>query len=184
MKPYIRVALLTGCMLAVIIFAGVYASSLFADVLINQYQLAVMLPVLFLGMGFGMKYYRDNMNGGILEGWKAVTMGLVTNLLATLLYGAAVYTFFTLSETALEAQNKVFLEIFDASVNNEQTKQIGELKNTEVLREQIKSATPGVIIMKEMLKSAAFGLVSLMMATLFFKRTPKKEVSEEVPVAD
>ncbi len=91
-RIYIRTALLTGmltglvCYLSVLLFYQIGMQPL-------GKHFYLFMPIFAMGFTFGITYFRNYQNGGVLTTSQGLLMGLVANFLASTFYATTLYVY-------------------------------------------------------------------------------------------
>lgn len=152
------VGLISGASLVLI--ATIF--SLFRVNPFGQYELSYLNPVLLIFIFLGLRHFRFRHYSGYLEGWRAVSMGIVITFLTALVYAVGVGVILSVSETILELHKKDLAGL----LNN--LKEERSAVNTEELQRDI---TVFGLAFQVYLRTFALGIFFTFVSTIFVKKS-------------
>jgi hypothetical protein len=89
-NPFVITALAMGALTGLAVLAFTLAIHAWGLNPLGRHAL-LFLPVHAMGLILGFRYYRDHLNGGVLGGAQAVSLGVIANLGASVAYGLLFY---------------------------------------------------------------------------------------------
>jgi hypothetical protein len=128
------------------------------------------MPVYAAGLSFSMLFFRAKYNGGSLQAWQGILIGLIANAVGATFYSALAYTMLRFSD-ALLRHRAALLEWIEQR-KGELTAQFGNdgLKDLIARTQDISAAS---IATDEMIKTSLIGVVMAMALALVFKQQRK-----------
>ncbi|WP_338812541.1 DUF4199 domain-containing protein [Bernardetia sp. Wsw4-3y2] len=140
----------------------------------------MFMPIYFGLLVWGMFRYRREIMKGYLEGWRAISFGLLANFVAIVLYCGLLYGFLRTVPEALE-KHQIEVDAYNialkegAKAHMEESEELsGLLLEASKKNERI---TPAVMAIDKFFKMGTIGFVIVMVAGLFMmKRKPENEI--------
>lgn len=137
----------------------------------------MFMPIYFGLLVWGLFSYRRNILSGYLEGWRAISFGLVANFVAIVLYCGLLYGFLRTVPEALE-RHQVEVDAFNTALKEGAE---AHMEESEVLSTLLLEATknndritPAGMAVDKFIKMGSIGFVIVMVAGLFMmKRKPE-----------
>lgn len=154
-------------------------------------QQFVYFPIYALGMIVIMKYFRDYRNAGVLHAWQGIAIGLIYNLVASILYALLVYgwlTYFspkdfnTFKQEVVQKNNQDFHKLYkelakldtakeaEREIYTTQKEQIDDYVKTQEGIQNLASDDLGKSVW---MKTFGIGILMSMVIGLLFKKLPK-----------
>ncbi len=169
-KTLYQVALISSILTAVGCFLFLILVYLLGANPFGQYKL-LYLPIYAMGIVGGLKFFRDNRNGGFISGSQAVFMALIINVFAATLYAILVYNLLAYIDKNILELHKNELALLLVKTKDAMVEQFN-LAQYEALYESIKSISAGSIAMDEWIKTSAIGFVLSMAIAVIMKKSP------------
>ncbi len=101
-KFFVKYAIVLGLGLGLSLGLVAFSMTFFNENPVGRFELMFLNPILLAFLFLGMRYFRFKYNGGTLEGWKAMSIGVIIAILGAICYAALVAVIFTISEESLE----------------------------------------------------------------------------------
>lgn len=142
----------------------------------REYEFMFM-PIYFGLLVWGLFSYRRKVLNGYLEGWRAISFGLLANFVAIILYCGLLYGFLRTVPNALE-RHQIEIDAYNTALKEgaeahmeESEKLSGLLLEASKRNDRI---TPTVMAIDKFFKMGTIGFVIVMVAGLFMmKRKPE-----------
>ena len=145
----------------------------------------MFMPIYFGLLVWGLFRYRRDIMKGYLEGWRAISFGILANFIAIILYCGLLYGFLKTVPAALE-RHQIEVDSYNTALKEgaEAHKEESE-KLSELLLEASKRndrITPAVMAVDKFFKMGAIGFVIVMVAGLFMMKTKPEVIEKTVPL--
>ncbi len=179
-NPFWKYAFLTAATMAVgVLLLNVTFHALGLNPF-REYEFMFM-PVYFGLLVFGLFRYRRKVMKGYLEGWRAISFGLVSNFVAIILYCGLLYGFLTTVPAALE-KHQIEVDAYaialkkGAEAHMEESEKMSELllgatKNNDRI-------TPSIMAIDKFFKMGMIGFVIVMVAGLFMMKKKPESITD------
>ncbi len=132
---------------------------------VGQYELIFLNPVLLIFLFLGMRTFRFRFGGGFLEGWKAVSIGILTVFAASFVYALANWLIFNFSDTALLLYKEQIAVLLKNLKEEQSTAQ------TENLEQDVKNISAFGIAFQVYIRTFALGMFFAFVSTIFVKKS-------------
>lgn len=177
-NPFWKYAFLTAATMAVGVLLLNVTLHLFGKNPFREYEFMFM-PIYFGLLVWGLfRYRRDNLKG-YLEGWRAISFGLIANFAAIVLYCGLLYGFLRTVPSALE-RHQIEIDAYNTELRKGAEAHKEESENlSNVLLETTKNndrLTPAIMAVDKFFKMGTIGFVIVMVAGLFM--TKRKPISK------
>jgi hypothetical protein len=142
---------------------------------LGQYKL-LYLPIYALGIVGGLKFFRDQRNGGFISGSQSVFMALIINVFAATLYAILVYNLLAYVDKNILELHKNELALLLVKTKTAMVEQFN-LQQYEALYASIKSISASSVAIDEWVKMSAIGFVLAMAIAVIMKKSPPPTLS-------
>lgn len=175
-NPFWKYAFLTAATMAVGVLLLNVTLHLFGKNPFRESEFMFM-PIYFGLLVLGLFRYRRDIMKGYLEGWRAISFGLLANFVAIILYCGLLYGFLRTVPEALE-RHQIEIDAYNtalkegAELHKEESEKMSELllgaaNNNDRI-------TPSIMAADKFFKMGAIGFVIVMVGGLFMmKRKPE-----------
>jgi hypothetical protein len=178
-NPFWKYAFMTAATMAVGVLFLIVTLHAFGLNPFREYEFMFM-PIYFGLLVWGLFSYRRKVLNGYLEGWRAISFGLLANFVAIILYCGLLYGFLRTVPEALE-RHQIEIDAYNtalkegAEAHMEESEQLsGLLLEASKRNDRI---TPAIMAIDKFFKMGAIGFVIVMVAGLFMmKRKPENEI--------
>ncbi|WP_291720378.1 DUF4199 domain-containing protein [Bernardetia sp.] len=174
-NPFWKYAFLTAATMAVGVLLLNVSFHLLGKNPFREHEFMFM-PIYFGLLVLGLFRYRKDIMKGYLEGWQAISFGIVANFVAIVLYSGLLYGFLRTVPAALERHQTEIDEYNialqkEAKLHKEESEEL-----SSILLEATKNnprITPSAIAIDKFVKVGTIGFIIAMVASLFMiKKNP------------
>ncbi len=127
----------------------------------------LFLPIYGIAFAFGIRYFKKE-NKGQIQGWQAITLTVLGNFTAALLYGVGLMVLFQLMPSIVEVHKTEMLNYYQA-VESTISSNLSE-EQIQNLMVGISNITAKDLVFDKIIKTGAVGLPVAMIMALLFKR--------------
>jgi len=167
---FVNYALVAGLALGILLVCGAWVLDFAGENPVGRFEIPIVLLCYFLVLLGSMLHFR--LNVGELEGWRGMTMGLLTNFVAASIYALGLYFLFESSDTALTLFKRQSLAVLDRL--GEQIGQGISAVDFKVLKSEAQKQTAEGIAFDKFLKTSGIGIFITFLAVLFARFFPVK----------
>lgn len=171
---FVNYALIAGLALGVLLVGGAWVLDLVGENPVGRFELPIVLLSYFLVLLGSMLHFRLRI--GELEGWRSITMGLLTNFIAASIYALGLYFLFESSDTALQIFKRDSLAVLERFSEQASEKVISK-QDLTILKSEIQAQKAGAVAFDKFLKISGIGLFITFLAVLFARFFPVRSVN-------
>jgi hypothetical protein len=167
-NPFVNYAIVAGIALGILLVIGAWVLDALGKNPVGSNELPIVLVCYFLVLLASMLHFR--LRVGELEGWRGITMGLLTNFTAASIYAVGLYFLFESSDTALSLFKRQSIVVLERL--GDQIDQGIKAVDFKVLKSEAQKQTAQGIALDKFVKTSMVGVFVTFLAVLFARYFP------------